>query len=592
MKKQVHFRVNSKLSELLSGDFYSSSEDAILELVNNAWDADATEVAISLPEILDASPICIADNGSGMTVSEVENNYLNIAHSRTLREGEVTSKYGRKIKGKRGIGKFAGLAISNEMRVSTNSMEKQTSFSICRDDFGNQVADIEEVHLSIETEDMPGSASGTRIELHGFSGALPIPGIDKLKKKIVLQYGVSETFAVSINGTAISVLDYPGKLFKREIQLQNGASATLAFVIAEKPLPTKRAGITVVSEGKTVFAPSIFGLAKDESISAKLKNRAIGLLVLPNEVIPADYLAMEAPEEHPALKDAAPIIQDAVKQALKTTHRQEYNAAIARWQKSINAGLAKIPEYRREFARKRIERYLYEHYADEPNATEERITQMVGLLLDGIEKDEYWLVCQKIENARQSEVVAFSEALEEFGLTDMSYTAWQIRHRLKVLDDLDDLWMRKETKECLIHETLAKNLWVFGFDFGLLSSNRTMANVIKNVAGKEYSESDAADRPDLFIASAKTGKHVLIEFKRPSVTVGRDAGLQVQKYADSIREQTSWDIGCVVIGGKVDPIVEQNQQGIRYMAFSSLISTARESLEWLLAGLTSRLSSY
>ena len=591
MKKQVHFRVNSQLSELFSGDFYSSAEDAILELINNAWDADATEVAISIPDILDNSPIRVSDNGSGMTATEVEINYLNIAHSRTVREGDTTAKFARKIMGKRGVGKFSGLAISNEMRVSTVKLGKKTSFSIRREDFGNRVEDIEEVALSIETSDAPENITKTSVDLIGLSGMLPIPSIEKLKRKIVLQYGATESFVVVINGSPVSVLDYPGSLFKESVQLPDESSATLAFVVAEKPLPVKRAGIAVVSAGKVVFSPSFWGIEKDASISAKLRNRLIGVLSISSPSIPASFLGMSPPEEHPILQTVVPAVKEIVRKALKATHKTEFNAARARWQKSINAGLAKIPECRREFARKKIESYLAEHYADEPNATEERISQMVELLLDGIEKDEYWLVCQEIENARHSEVVLFSEALEEFGLTDMSYTSLQIRHRLNILNDLDELWMEKETKEISLHTVLARNLWVFGFEYGLLSSNKTMSNLIHSALGKHYLGYDSKDRPDLFLASSKGNNHLIVEFKRPSVTVGRHAGLQVQQYADTIHKQTGWNIDCLVVGGKVDPVVENNPQGIKYIAFSALISMARESLEWLLSGLSRSLST-
>ena len=585
MKKEVHFRVNPQLSELLSGDYYSSSEDAILELVNNAWDADATEVSISIPGILDASPITISDNGSGMAPMEVESNYLNIAHSRISREGETSAKFGRMIKGKRGIGKFAGLAISNEMAVSTVRIGKRTTFSIRREDFGTHVEDIEEVRVPVETNDVPQDSTGTVVELIGLSGSLPVPSIEKLKRKIVLQYGATETFVVVVNGSPVSVLDYPGNQFKESIKLPDGTSATLAFVVAEKPLPAKRAGIMVISSGKTVFQPSLWGIEKDASIPQKLRNRVIGVLSTASPSIPPDFLDMAGPEEHSVLKSIAPMVKESMEKALKSTHRTEFNAAKARWQKSINAGLAKLPEYRREFARKKIETYLAEHYADYPNATEDRISQMVELLLDGIEKDEYWIVCQKIEESRQSEVAVFSEALEEFGLADMSYTAWQIRHRLKVLDDLDALWVQKETKECEMHKPLEKNLWVFGYEFGLISSNQTMEQLIQKAIGKEYAGSDAINRPDLFLASSNNGQYKLIEFKRPSVMVGRDAGAQVQKYAYTLTSTLSKKIECTVIGGGVDPAVRLEPNGIRYMSFGELISNARATLEWLLSGL-------
>ena len=43
MQKSAHFRVDPKLAHVL-GESDTSSEKALKELVDNAWDAEATEV--------------------------------------------------------------------------------------------------------------------------------------------------------------------------------------------------------------------------------------------------------------------------------------------------------------------------------------------------------------------------------------------------------------------------------------------------------------------------------------------------------------------------------------------------------------------
>jgi DNA mismatch repair ATPase MutL len=47
-KKTARFQVDSRLAKLLSQE-YTSTERALKELVDNAWDADAGEVQIELP---------------------------------------------------------------------------------------------------------------------------------------------------------------------------------------------------------------------------------------------------------------------------------------------------------------------------------------------------------------------------------------------------------------------------------------------------------------------------------------------------------------------------------------------------------------
>lgn len=66
MKTSASFRVAPRLATILS-QTYRSSENALKELVDNAWDADAEAVNIVLPSIDKPSPIVISDDGSGMT---------------------------------------------------------------------------------------------------------------------------------------------------------------------------------------------------------------------------------------------------------------------------------------------------------------------------------------------------------------------------------------------------------------------------------------------------------------------------------------------------------------------------------------------
>lgn len=76
--KTARFHVDSRLARLLSQE-YSSSEKALKELVDNAWDADADSVRIALPEPLTNDPIVVADDGVGMTRAELQSHYLAIA---------------------------------------------------------------------------------------------------------------------------------------------------------------------------------------------------------------------------------------------------------------------------------------------------------------------------------------------------------------------------------------------------------------------------------------------------------------------------------------------------------------------------------
>ena len=62
-KNSARFLVNSRLASLLSQE-YSSTEKALKELVDNAWDADADHVSVSLPAAVSNDRLLLtAENG-------------------------------------------------------------------------------------------------------------------------------------------------------------------------------------------------------------------------------------------------------------------------------------------------------------------------------------------------------------------------------------------------------------------------------------------------------------------------------------------------------------------------------------------------
>src|SRR5438309_9730321 len=108
MSTTANFRVDPRLASLLSEN-YRSTEQALKELVDTAWDADAVNVWITLPDGTTDSEILIRDDGLGMTDREVEQEYLSIASDRRKRKGsDRTYLKNRAGKGSKGVVNSAG----------------------------------------------------------------------------------------------------------------------------------------------------------------------------------------------------------------------------------------------------------------------------------------------------------------------------------------------------------------------------------------------------------------------------------------------------------------------------------------------------
>lgn len=88
--------------------YQNKPTNVIAELVSNAWDANAGFVEISIHDVQDRSGryIAVADNGCGMSPSDIAENYLVIGKPKRRKAG------GRYSMGRKGIGKLAPFGIA------------------------------------------------------------------------------------------------------------------------------------------------------------------------------------------------------------------------------------------------------------------------------------------------------------------------------------------------------------------------------------------------------------------------------------------------------------------------------------------------
>jgi hypothetical protein len=175
------------------------------------------------------------------------------------------------------------------------------------------------------------------------------------------------------------------------------------------------------------------------------------------------------------------------------------------------------------------------------------------MVMDALEMDEYWTVCREIEDVEKVDVFHVAQALDKFGLTDLAFIDQQTKRRTEFLDHLDKLATDPNTTEKQMHTSLQNSLWVFGSHYSLMASNQQLQRTVEDYTKKAYTDVDAADRPDLLLAANVESRHLLVEFKRPSIAVGRDAENQAKKYADTLTGRMGIGLEILIVGGEVDP---------------------------------------
>ncbi len=132
MDNKLFLNFHGRIIDHLGIQMYQSPTAAIAEMVSNAWDADATEVNITLPTHENRT-IVIKDNGIGMTFEECQKKFLTVGFDKRKDNPVAKSKlFNRDLMGRKGIGKFAGFGIAEIIEICTTSQEtgEKTSFTL------------------------------------------------------------------------------------------------------------------------------------------------------------------------------------------------------------------------------------------------------------------------------------------------------------------------------------------------------------------------------------------------------------------------------------------------------------------------------
>jgi hypothetical protein len=468
---------------------YSSTEKAVKELIDNAWDADASNVTVTLPEPMSDAPIVIVDNGSGMTTDELSNHYLSIASDRRQRSGERTAGKQRLVKGRKGIGKFAGLMAASVMSLETMARGTRTSFALGIQDLA-AVQDIEHLPITLTTEPCEVSLHGTRIVLTSLHQQLAFPDPQKFRQLLLQEYGRETDFVILVNGKPLGVDDVEGLYRNEELDVPDVGSVKLHFAISENKAVSRQPGIVIRVDGKVVGKPTFFGLDQKEDFPPKLLKRLYGELDADGlrEHVTAGWDSLI--ENSELLARVASLVEPVVIAAFKEKHGREIQAAHARLRREINSRLSALPENRREFAERAVRKIL-ERFYQEP---EERIAPFIFVLLEAIERSEYGTVVQHLAEARRRDVASLADALEEFGLTDMAYLVEQAKARQEFLDQLEALSLDKGTVEAQMHKAIERNLWIFGPEVSLFSSN-TSKTASRGFLGKKILRQEFKQTP-------------------------------------------------------------------------------------------------
>ncbi len=297
---------------------YTENVELLRELINNRYDADATEVKVTIND----EEVIVEDNGGGMDLEGLKQ-YFNIG-SPFKKENPKSPKFGRFRIGEFGIGKFSVLSNCEHFEVFTK-----------KDIFAGRVIfnknewekEKDKWHLPFYAEDPDNKPDGTKVILKGLKKKFDIEAVEKrLIETLPLKV---PNFSVYINGKKLT----PRVLTGRKIPFLEGTTYGIVhgeiLIVPMSHTQPEEAGVLV--RVKQVAVKRLgFGLTPD-------------LLIRVSGEVNADFLKLttdrndflrDTPEYDEFIKVMDKVIQQ-VKNEIETQKDEKENNRVKRALKEV-----------------------------------------------------------------------------------------------------------------------------------------------------------------------------------------------------------------------------------------------------------------
>ena len=189
--RTLTFTVDSALLSELGEKLVESVHLALVELVKNSYDADSTEVTIRFAPAGQKGPrIDVGDNGTGMSVEDLEKFWMRIATTNKV-ESNRSPIFGRWKTGAKGIGRFCCRRLGTQLKLTSTAKVKgghfqRTEMNFAWKDFVPGT-DVDSVQCPGSVATLSSAVTGTILTISGAETDEWKPrGWDYLKRQLAV----------------------------------------------------------------------------------------------------------------------------------------------------------------------------------------------------------------------------------------------------------------------------------------------------------------------------------------------------------------------------------------------------------------------
>lgn len=598
-KRPLTMRISLNALEHLGMNLYSNVPAVLSEIVANSWDADAGKVTVSIDKANET--IVIEDDGIGMDRDDVIDHFLTVGFKRRAEIGELTPVKNRMPMGRKGIGKLSSFSIARVVDVYTVKDGERTAFRMNRDEIKARISANDSVpYEPPELSDWPKAMkSGTRILLFGLSKRLSEMTVAGLKRRVARRFsiiGQKFDFRVLVDGEEISPADrgYQNALEYLWVYGDQTETIALSRNLARKAenrtsvlkAAAKKAGVQLSGWIGTVAQPRQLQDEEGDNLNriaifmrGKMAQEDV-LDEFGQKEIYADYVIGELHCEE---------LDDDSREDIATSSRQSIKEDDPRFQAVSDLILAEIryiasrwSDWRREDGAKQAANVpeVSSWLEALEGATKKKAERWVGRLnvirseTDTDKKELLKASILAFESYRRKEQLEKLDAISDQSLPqilaifreiddlELSYYGQIVKLRVGVIKALQEKLQRND-KESVLRDYIFDHLWLLDTSWERAHGSEhveTTVNKFLKENSKSLPQSERKNRIDIGYRTS-SGKHVIIELKRASVSVPLDTlTKQIRKYRDGVRrildksgEYKSWPLEIICLLGKPPP---------------------------------------
>lgn len=537
---------------------YSTLPPVIGELVSNAWDADAERVDIEIPTgmLNDASEITVEDNGSGMSDQAVREAYLVVGRDRRKAEGDnPTPKHGRRLQGRKGIGKFSGFGIAREIEVETVHEGEVSRFVM---NYGALERNAENREISMPPLPSTGMVEkGTKVTLRDIT-KFRTRSIDvqNIRRRLARRFSIigQNEFDIYVNGERISPEERDlQRLLERdaeenpylweyddvEIQSETGwkVSGWIGALDRTQELEDGiQRGIVVMARGKLVQEPFVF----DATVGQQF---ALSYLVgeLNAEFVDEDEDTIGTTRNS--------LVWDTVANAaFKEWGAREVNRVAREWaekrRKENEARLARNPKYI-EFrqraeeidnrrAMKIADNLVKDVIKNNVVGSDAEQDKVIQQCLTFLEFDAFWDLAEELAATPTEDTQQVLRLFREWEVVEAKEMARVTEGRITTIEKLQKLIDENALEVPDLHNFLKEFPWVLDPRWTLVADEVYFSKLLRD-RFPEAPETPEVDRRIDFLCVSEGDNLVVVEIKRPQSRASQKELQQIEEYVLFLR---------------------------------------------------------